>query len=590
MKTAIKIVILLAVLLLVTAIPVWAGQGMVGSSPYAADLLVSGLNTGTLNPGQEYWYAYSRADLGDPAYNSVVLSLNFEAEGRAVASRVNFQVFNFVQVEAWLKDNSGPIDSLGLGMPASADFDVNTGERFWAGPVAPTDVYYVRVFNISPSPVQYRLTALGQKSPGLEAIAAPASTSGQPVIPAAISVSGGVSPIEFTAPDLGGQASIIDTLPIQPDGAPVSTNWLLAAQAIHGLPPQEAALWLMSAAALGWLPLGDVSSALVPINPDASVTTTAGQTEGANGAEVITTTSPDPTQGYSIYPNQPIKLLQGPNTGRMAPGAEHWYTFTPGKLDGKLLEDMSLTIFFTPGEPNIASLVTFEMFTGSQYQIWERGTPDDMAHFGVGSWVSRDGDYNTGERLWRGAVLDGDQYFVKLTNGSQEWIDYHLIPDDIINIEMGPPLVNANPFPPYIELTPTGNDIGSPLIIGLGHTRAKLAAGEDIWYQFENKIADPDRFEFRSYLIELNHTPGMGHISNHVNVEIYPYQEQQLWRRGDTDQIVPLGAGSDLRYNKVTDTHTWVWDGHLVSNTIYFIRVRNDSVLDIDYDLLIKQK
>ncbi|MBN1991803.1 MAG: hypothetical protein JW953_03810 [Anaerolineae bacterium] len=591
MKTVTKLVALAAVLLLSTALPAWASQG-VGGSPYTADLLISGLNTGQLNPGQEYWYAYSRIDLGDPGYNSVILSLNFEAEGRSIASRVNFQVFNFSQVEAWLKDNSGPVDSLGLGIPASADFDVTTGERFWAGSVAPNDIYYVRVFNISPSPVQYRLTALGQKSAGLEPLAASAAAFEPQVIPAAISVHNPAAPGKAAAPvsvapPVSAQPSVIDTLPIQPDdSSPVSTGWLLAAQAINGLPPAEAAAWLMSAASLGWLPVG--SPALAPINPDAQVagvTTPGGDSGNASG--VVVTTPPDPSQGYSIYPNQPIKLLQGPNIGRLAPKTEHWYTFTAGKVDDIRFEDMSLTIFFTPGEPNLASNVIFEMFTAGQYHIWERGTPNDMEHFGVGSWVSRDGDYNTGERLWRGMVIDGDQYFVKLTNGSNEWIDYYLIPGDIINIEMGP---KTETKPQPVALTPTGHDIGSPLPLSLGHTRATLAAGEDIWFQFEYNLADPDEFEFHPYLIELNHTPGAGHITNHVNFEIYPFQEQHLWRRGDTDKITPLGVGSDLKYDKASDTHTWVWDGHLVSNTIYFIRLRNDSPHPIDYDFFIKRK
>ncbi len=188
----------LILLLTLSALPAWAGQN-VGSSPYTADLLVSGLNTGTLNPGQEYWYAYSRMDLGDSSYNSIVLSLNFEAEGRAVASRVNFQVFNFEQVDSWLKDNSGPLDSLGLGTPASADFDAITGERLWAGPVGSTEVYYVRIFNLSPSPVRFRLTAVGQKSAQMDAFMAvdkivmPGSDAA-PVIPAAVS-----KPVEAAA-------------------------------------------------------------------------------------------------------------------------------------------------------------------------------------------------------------------------------------------------------------------------------------------------------------------------------------------------------------------------------------------------------
>jgi hypothetical protein len=227
------------------------------------------------------------------------------------------------------------------------------------------------------------------------------------------------------------------------------------------------------------------------------------------------------------------------------------------------------------------------MFTADQYHIWERGTPNDMAHFGVGSWVSRDGAYETGERLWHGTVVDGDKYYIKLTNNSDEWIDYHLLIGDIINIEMGPKTQSQKVQ--QGDIIP-GKDIGTPLTISAGHTRRQLEAGEDIWYSFESRLSDPDKVEFHSYEIQLEHTPGAGHIANHVNVEIYPYQEQHIWQRGDTDDIVPLGVGMNLRYNKTTDTNTWVWDGHLVSNTTYFIRVRNDSPQDIDFDVLIKRK
>jgi hypothetical protein len=97
-------------------------------------------------------------------------------------------------------------------------------------------------------------------------------------------------------------------------------------------------------------------------------------------------------------------------------------------------------------------------------------------------------------------------------------------------------------------------------------------------------------FEFQNYLITLDHTPGAGYVTNHVNVEIYPYQDQQIWRRGDTDKIRPLGAGSDLKYDKDTGAHTWIWDGHFVTNTVYFIRVRNGSPTAIDYDLSIQHR
>jgi len=592
MKIAMRVLVLMAVLLMITAIPAWASQG-VGSSPYAADLLVSGLNTGTLDPGQEYWYAYSRLDMGDTNYNSIILSLNFEAQGRAVASRVNFQVFDFEQVDSWLEDSSGPVDNLGLGTPASADFDVNTGERLWAGPVGANQVYYVRIFNLSPSPVTFRLTALGQKDAQPESFMAYDATAAvrEPeVIPAAINRAS-----EVEIPTTTNPASI-SALPIQPDEmSSASTPWLLAAQAINGLPPQEAAAWLMSAAMMGWLPAGSGSASLVPVDPNAGnnspVTGGDGGGDGTGSGDVAAVpVEPDPDKGDSIYPNQPLELLDGSNIGRMAPKTEHWYTFTRGDLDDEIIENMSLTMFFTPGEPNLARQVIFEMFTGSQYQIWDRGTPDDMEHFGVGSWLSRDGDYITGERLWHGSIVDGDQYFVKVTNDTDDWIDYHLLTGDITNIEMGPPEAPVEPAERIMPQAPTGKDIGVPLAIKAGHTDGHLAAGEDIWFEFESKTSNPDKSELQHFVMRLDHTPGAGHVTNYVNVEIYPFQEQHIWQRGDTDKIKPLGAGSDLEYDKTSDTHTWIWDGHLISNTTYFVRIRNDSTRAIDYDLLIQRR
>lgn len=593
MKTMVRVAALVGTLLLMTAIPAWASQG-IGSSPYAADLLVSGLNTGSLDPGEEYWYAYSRLDLGDPAYNAIILSLNFEAAGRAVASRVNFQVFNFDQVDTWLKDSSGPVDSLGLGTPASSDFDVATGERLWAGPVEPNEIYYVRIFNLSPSPVTFRLTALGQKSAQLEAfmdIDEKPPVPQQAVIPAAVSLP------SQNAVSIPAVSSSLE-LPVDPDAGSVSsTRWLLAAQAINGLPPQEAAAWLMSAAALGWLPGGSGSPALLPVDPNEGAFGASGGDGGdsgdgaGSGGVAAVPVEPDPDKGDSIYPSQPLQLLDGSNIGRLGPQTEHWYTFTRGDLDDEIIEGLSLTMFFTPGEPNIARHITFEMFTGSQFEIWDRGTPEQMEHFGVGSWLSRDGDYDTGERLWHGSVVDGDRYYVKITNDTGNWVDYHLLTGDVTNIEMGPkgePLDRPTKF--IAPKRPTGKDIGSPLTIAAGKTDGHLAAGEDIWFSFTHRTPNPDKSELEHYVVRLDHTPGAGFVTNHVNVEIYPFPEQHIWQRGDTNKIQPLGAGSDLEYDKDNDIHTWIWDGHLISNTTYFVRIRNDSPRAIDYDLSIEQR
>jgi hypothetical protein len=63
MKTGIRFILFFA-LLIITTLPAAADPGL-GGSPYAAKSLSSGLNVGTLGPGEDFWYTFSNADLGD---------------------------------------------------------------------------------------------------------------------------------------------------------------------------------------------------------------------------------------------------------------------------------------------------------------------------------------------------------------------------------------------------------------------------------------------------------------------------------------------------------------------------------------------
>jgi hypothetical protein len=166
-------------------------------------------------------------------------------------------------------------------------------------------------------------------------------------------------------------------------------------------------------------------------------------------------------------------------------------------------------------------------------------------------------------------VVDGDKYFIKITNDTNKWIDYHLFPADIVNTELGEPkLVKAAAVTQNVVASPTGKDIGSPLVAKKGQTEGRLPAGDDIWFSFRTPNSNPDSFDFLPYKMELTHKPGIGAVANHVNVELYPYQEQHLWRRGDTDKLTPLGVGSFTEYNEALDSHTWVLIrvGHLEVN------------------------
>jgi hypothetical protein len=73
-----------------------------------------------------------------------------------------------------------------------------------------------------------------------------------------------------------------------------------------------------------------------------------------------------------------------------------------------------------------------------------------MVPMGQGQWVERDKDPLTGERLWSGNVVDGDTYYVRVFNHSDQVIDYYLITNDVINTELGERVFSANQFYPYV--------------------------------------------------------------------------------------------------------------------------------------------
>jgi hypothetical protein len=558
MRNGLKTAMLLTILGLVGVVPASAQRGGVGNSPYAAQLLISGLNTGSLAPKEEFWYAYSRGDLSLPDAGSIILDLNFKPGGQRTAKQVTFQVFTFDQVIAHLESASQASPNAGEGVLAAADYDNVSSERLWSGPLTANELYYVKLVNNSDLTVDYRLTAILQRQ-----VMARNATSG------ALQAS--------TQPSASRSVGL--TLPTN---LPGSQRWLLAAQAIHGLPAEEAAAWLLQASSLGWLPTGPAAE---PAPAQANTSTAAPpltQPAIPQPADLIPPRKPD----NSIYPNNPL-TMRDVNEGRLAPGSEHWYHFRKSDLDQEAIEEMAITMFHTPGEGNVANRVNFELFTGSSFQIWKRGTPDDMVNFGAGQLVSRDGDDRTGERLWRGTVVDGDLYYVKIKNDANTWIDYHLITGDIINAELGQPTVVTRP---PVPAAPTGEDISTPLNVRRGHTTGHLEAGEDVWYKFEHLNLAPDKFDYRHYTMVLEQQPGSGNVANRVDVEIYPYPSLELWQRGDEHLMTPMGTGLREAYDRDTGIQRRTWDGFLVANTIYFVRVRNDSAADIQFDLEIQRR
>jgi len=460
----------LFVLLVIGAMPVAAAPGA-GSSPQLAHPLGSGLNVGTLAPGETFWYVLDR-EQGNPPARMVVLNLIYRPGEHDVAPYVNFQILAADQVDRWLQ---GYADAyLGMGVFTTTDFDQNSSERLWSGSLLKDQVYYVRLFNNSSQPVEFHLMALSQpldlpvverQARLVEPDTGAAATADVLVEPAASQTN-----VEQVAP-LG---------ILKPGATQEETRWRLVTAVIKSLPAEEAVAWLTMASQVGWLP-GEQSGAQAAMQPagsqpaaqsvpaaaqvpDAHVSETAAlpqQTLAEHTApEVSAPQAPakvpeakpvDLHELYpDVYPTTPLVLHNGPNVGRLAPGGEHWYTFVSHEdQDKQMLAKLALTMFTTPTDGNTSHLINFQIYPGNQLHIWQRGTPQDMVPMGQGEWVSRDNDPVTGERLWSGTVVNGDRYYVRVVNGSQQVIDYYLITNDVINTELGERVWAANPVTRY---------------------------------------------------------------------------------------------------------------------------------------------
>jgi len=421
MKAGVRFVIFF-VLLLVTAFPAAAdpGDSGLGSSPYAAQPLSSGLNVGALAAGEAFWYVFNTSDLSNQLDHSIALNMVYKPGEHDVAPYVNFQIFTFNQVDRWLQGYADA--TMGIGVFATTDFDQETAERLWSGSLLKDEVYYVRVFNNSKQPVEYHLTALSQP----EATATETKGSVQPasnVTRASSSVRG-----------------------LKSGATAAETQWLLVAAAVKNMSTEDAAAWLKMASQVGWLPAagsgGDNATSTEYFASPAALPgdIPPGRVVPPDTAEAASKAAPAPSllNLYpNVYPNAPLALHDGANVGKVAPGGEHWYSFIHDDHDQEWYDYMALTLFSTPADGNSSHHINFQIFTGSQLHIWQRGTPQDMRPMGAGQWVSRDKDPATGERLWAGHVVDGDLYYIRVFNHTDHLIDYYLITSDIINTELG---------------------------------------------------------------------------------------------------------------------------------------------------------
>jgi hypothetical protein len=474
---------LVIIILLMIAVPVLAKatpasrlldfsfSAETGQTPQAARPLIKGANLDQLYPGEERWYLYSRDTFKEQDLSWISLALRYESEAMIDSNQVNFDILAGEAVGGWLKETDPSGEVLGTGTPSPLKTTTpNLSETFWTGPVAEESHYYVRVFNRSPFSLDYALEAKGEEAAVSEvrgSLAAPANARQLAWTLTAQAVS------NMTADQAARwmqQAQAIGWIVTEgtiPEEAPNPAEahphilWELTAEALAGQDAETAAQWLIQADSLGWLaiPLPTLKNPAIDVGPS-KVDDGGGNDPVDPPAQPAPPAEPETYAPINIYPNNPLPFdTEHANSGRLAPYGEHWYKLRRDDLDEDLIEDMAMTMFFTPSQGFISNRINFEIFPAGQYHIWARGDANYMENLGAGMWVSRDEDAKTGERLWSGSLMDKDEYLIRVKNGSPEVVDYYLYPGDIENTELGNPTLHKaeaeTGYMPYPIAPPT---------------------------------------------------------------------------------------------------------------------------------------
>lgn len=294
-----------------------------------------------------------------------------------------------------------------------------------------------------------------------------------------------------------------------------------------------------------------------------------GQQENLPGTAAVPSMGTDPLN--------PAPMLDGLNTGKLAPKQTYWYSFRKMDYVGdKRFTELDYTLFFTPDDGHRRHQVNFELYPFSETEIWRRGDGDKMTNFGAGMMVSRDGDYNTGERIWRGVVVSNDSYLLAVRNGTDVEIDYYLFDGDIYHPELGPKTV---PAPPPVFAPGEAPTTAKPLQVGLN--KGGLDPGEEAWFSF--RITDFDDQQFEEMGLTMIATPDDGNLIRDMTFDVFTAQGAKDWSQHDNSRINNFGAGSVVYRDDNPLTGERFWSGWVVDNDLYYVQIRNNTPIHMDY-------
>lgn len=284
--------------------------------------------------------------------------------------------------------------------------------------------------------------------------------------------------------------------------------------------------------------------------------------------EAVETVAPPeaPAALGSNSPDSATYINDGLTRGRLKPNSTYWYRFNHDEYQSDKYKTQDITMYITPDDGFRRHRVNFKVYQANELS---------KGHFGAGMQTEREDDFNVAGYAWRGVVPYGE-YLVAIENGTDVEIDYWLYDGDIYSPLLGP---LPEPEPPRVFAPGAAPTSSFPLESGLN--KGKLAAGEEVWYRMmETNFLNPSQSPRAVTMIV---TPDDGNRIRDITFDVFSAGGARLWSPGDNSRIDNIGAGTVVYRDDNIETGERFWQGWVIDNNLYYVQLRNNSDVDIDY-------
>lgn len=443
------------------------------NSPDTAQALPTeaGRVEGRLAPNSTYWYTFSYDDSNPNRLKNQKYTLFFTPDDGNRKHNVNFKLYPYSEYEIWRRGDADKLSNFGAGSIVDRDGDYNTGELLWNGTLLKGDKYLLAISNGNDIPIDYYLyhgdiinPILGPEPEPQPAPVYAAGAAPQTANPLKIGVNeGGLAPGEeawfsFRITDFDNEyfEQMALTMIATPDDGNRIRNFTFEVFTPDGVkywsPGDTSNLKNLGAGSVvyrdnniltgerfwhGWVVDNELYYVQIRNGTDIHMdyhlfTGDVYRPELGEKSQPVARKAAAP----GTAPYAPVELEVGINKGQLKPGQEQWYTFSRGDAAATGIVDTAFTMIFTPDDGNRIRSVNFELFEGNQLRDWAPDNRFNIIGFGKGSAVNRDGGVETGELLWKGQVLAGNIYYMRVSNESDVVIDYAIYPQDVINANL----------------------------------------------------------------------------------------------------------------------------------------------------------